>query len=104
MKRPKKTVQSFSQVVIDFVSLGECTPLQVLAAVGWHITATRAAHEARRRALRCALPSKVKLELGKRSIVNNALGRLARDGKITRLGLALYGPVKPKLYQPDAVS
>ncbi len=67
--------RAFNQILLDCVNAHEEISIsQVLAQVGWHITAVRAQRQG-----------------GKRDIVINALGRLTRDGKIQRLRQGVYG-------------
>ena len=86
-----REMSGFRYQVMSFVlANGKCTISQVVAGVGPSISSALAARSARKDLLARELNHIV--ESGKRNLINNELGRLARMGRLCRIGPGLYGP------------
>ncbi len=80
-----------------------CTISEVLAAMSPGISAASAVSLGRRAKNRYSVkkrPTEELVKAGKSLMVANALHDLKRQGQVARLGLALYGPPAPKLFNP----
>jgi hypothetical protein len=106
MSTPKLSLAERVRLVV--LDLPEATVGQVLARVARHIPASQAVTAGRRRVthdhrrgadgLRSPIYTLSHLaERGRRTLVGEALKRLARSGKIRRVARGLYGPPLPKV-------
>lgn len=106
-----------SRCLAAVLGIGDCEISEVVARVGQHISAAKAAAAGRRqrrgavtyhsRERPAAKPTgrspsnkKELQDSGRRRLVSEALMRLARQGKIRRLGHGRYAPPAPKVYRP----
>jgi len=88
-----------SMVENAVLDVGRCTVDRVLAEVGKHIPASKAAVAGRRRQkvrVGCRIPS---VDRGRRALVAEALCRLAKQGRIRRVHRGVYAPPLLKLFE-----
>lgn len=94
----KKTIKlKLSDRIVAFVNAGHRTVSDVLAEFGKEVSAASASRVVERRNKRYGkrrVPLKDQVEVGRRNVLANMLIRMAKCGKIRRVSLGVYGPVK----------
>lgn len=100
------------RVVDAVLSLGPCTPAEVIGRVGRHIPAAQAVvagravvrRERKRGKRRYSTYTAAQLiALGVRDLVGENLRRALKQGKLRRLTLGVFAPPEPKLFQESSV-